>query len=130
MASRLPDNLATYIADNTGFAKKTNLFIGRMPDTPDTALYLTATGGNEPNRYIPTPRKTVQVLSRASAYPDAYDNAQTVYDLLHRKNDSVVLETGGVDVMFIAALQEPTHIGLDDQERHVFTVNFQITLRR
>ena len=128
--ARLPDNLATFIADNTGFTKATDLFIGRMPDTPDTALYLTATGGNEPNRYIPTPRKTVQVLSRAPQYPDAYDNAQTVYDLLHRTNDNVTLESGGVDVMFIAAIQEPTHLGLDEQERHVFTINFRITLRR
>lgn len=128
--ARLHDNLAQYIEDNTNFTQGTDLFKGRMPESPNDLIYLTPTGGNNPNRYTPLPVKTVQVLSRAQVYNDAYDNAQTIYDLLHRTDDSVTLESGGVDAMAIFALQEPNHIGLDDQQRHIFTVNFQITLRR
>jgi len=127
--ARLVDNLAQYLENGGIGTQATDLFIGVLPASPDNAIMIDQTGGVEPNKYIPVKEPTIQVLVRNTSYPDGLDKITAIYDLLHRFKDYQSLETGGVDVMQIMALQEPTHLQQDDNNRHIFTVNFVVMLR-
>lgn len=126
---RFIDNVATYLAANSIGTVATDLFIGILPPTPDNAVMVDYTGGLEPDRYAPVRKLTVQTTVRNTDYDDGYDKIQAIFDLLHRKLDDLELETGGVDVMEVMALQEPTFIGQDETNRYVFTCNFLFMVR-
>lgn len=127
--ARLVDNLAQYLATNSIGTEGTDLFIGVLPATPDNAVMIDQTGGVEPDKYLPIKQPTIQIIVRNKSYTDGLDKITAIYDLLHQFKDYQSLETGGVDVMQIMALQEPTHLQQDDNFRHIFTVNFVIMLR-
>lgn len=122
------ENLATYLEDQGIGTKASDIFIGRMPEV-DNCIMIDQTGGVEPDRYIPIKKPTVQIMVRNTDYTNGLDKIKEIYDLLHQKRDDLVLESGGVDVMLVDAMQEPTHIGEDDNERHIFTCNFVFRLR-
>ena len=128
--ARLLDNLTTYlIAQGVCTKAGKDIFIGMLPEKQDNALKLEQTGGLEPDRYLPIEQPTVQVMVRNTSYPDGLDKAKAVYDALHRKGDDTVLASGGVDMMTCFAIQEPFHLGLDENNRHLFVVNFVFKLR-
>ena len=56
--------------------------------------------------------------------------AYSIFNLLDREDDRLVLKAGGVDVMQVNALSEPNHLGQDTSSRHLFTINFVFMLRR
>jgi hypothetical protein len=128
MAQRLITNLATYLQAQGIATGGTDLFIGKMPEV-DNCILLDQTGGIEPDTYLPVEKPTIQVTVRNTDYTDGMDKLKTVYDLLHQKKDSLVLESGGVDVMIVSALNEPSHIGEDENSRHLFTCSFIFQLR-
>lgn len=128
--ARLLDNLAAYLVAQSICTKVgKDVFIGLLPEKQDNGVKLEQTGGIEPDRDIPIEQPTVQVMVRNKAYPDGLDKAKAIYDALHRKGDDLVLEAGGVDVMTCFAMQEPFHLGLDENSRHLFVVNFVFKLR-
>lgn len=126
---RLVDNLAQYIEDNTSLTEATDLFIGIMPASPDNCVMIDQTGGVEAEREVPIEQPTIQVTVRNTAYPDGLDLIKTIYDLIHQAKDNITLETGGVDTMTIFAMGEPAHIGQDESQRHLFSVNFVFKIR-
>jgi hypothetical protein len=128
MAKRLITNLAQYLEDQSIGTGGTDLFIGRMPEVDDCVL-LDQTGGIEPDKYLPITKPTIQVTVRNTDYTDGFDKLKTIYDLLHQNNDTLVLEAGGVDVMIVNALNEPSHIGEDENSRHLWTCTFVFNLR-
>lgn len=128
MAQRLITNLAEYLEDQGIGTQGTDLFIGKMPEVNNCVL-LDQTGGIEPDKYLPIEKPTIQVTVRNTSYTNGLDKLKTIYDLLHQKKDSLVLEIGGVDVMIVNALNEPSHIGEDENSRHLWTCTFIFALR-
>jgi len=128
--ARLVDNLATYlVSQGICGAKGTGIFIGDLPEKQNNAVKIEQTGGVEPDKYLKVEQPTVQVMVRNTSYPNGLDKIKEIYDALHQQGDDLVLEAGGVDVMTVFALQEPTHIGKDANNRHLFVVNFVFKLR-
>lgn len=126
----LLENLAAYLVTQGICSKEgSDLFIGTFPETDGNAVKLEQTGGIEPDKYLPIQQPTVQAMVRNSSYSDGLDKMTAIYDALHRKGDDLALESGGVDVMTCFALQEPYHLGQDDNSRHLFVVNFAFKLR-
>lgn len=130
----LIDNLAQFLIDNGAVtAEGTDLFIGQFPDTEgttyDNIVLLRDTGGLEPNKYVDIKQVTIQVTVRNTAYDTGYAKIDTIRDLLHRKLDNTTLESGGADTMTIFSMQEPTHLGLDENNRHLFVCNFVFKVR-
>jgi hypothetical protein len=125
----LSENVATYLENNGIGTKGTDIFIGAMPDTQDDAVLIEDTGGVEPDRYVEVKKNTIQSTIRDVSYKTGYEKTDSIYHLLHRKYDPTVLEIGGVDVMLIEALSEPTYIGKDENGRFMFTINSVIWFR-
>jgi len=128
MAQRLITNLAQYLEDQGIATGGTDLFIGRMPEV-DNCILLDQTGSVEPDKYLPVEKPTIQVTVRNTDYTDGLDKLKTIFDLLHQKKDNLALEVGGVDVMIVNALNEPSHIGEDENSRHLWTCTFIFQLR-
>lgn len=126
----LSKNLAEYLEDNAIGTVGTDMFISTMPDSTDNCIMIKDTGGVEPDHYLPIIQPTIQVLVRNSDYTNGMTKINAIKDLLHQKLDDCILEIGGVDVMTCFAMQEPTHLGMDDNERHMFSCNFVFKIRK
>jgi len=129
----LPE-LGTYLAANvtdTTLTLGTNLFLGRLPDTPDTCVALIETGGLaavEAMGGSTLPAYTqprAQVLVRAAAYSDASDLATDIYKKVQLIDNEAL---SGVTYLRATGIQSPFYLERDGQERAVFSCNYQ-TLR-
>jgi hypothetical protein len=101
-----------------------------MPADVDNCVVLIETGGVEADKQLTDiKRPTVQIMVRNTSYETARTKIETIRDLLHGVKDTVILKTGGIDVMNIFAMQEPTHLSTDDNERKIFVCNFVIRYR-
>ena len=130
----LTDNVSQYlITQGIATAEGTDIFIGSLPDsdasTFDNAILIRDTGGAEPDKHLPIKQPTIQILVRNVNYDTGYNKAKAIRDALHQKLDNTVLEVGADDVMTIFAMQEPTHLGMDESNRHLFTCNFIFKVR-
>lgn len=129
--ANLVENLADYLAANLSgsLVVGTDIFIGSLPEETDNAILIDQTGGVEADRDIPVEKPTIQVLVRNTAYNTGLEQAKAIYDLIHQLRDNTVLKAGGVDMMYCFALQEPSHIGKDENNRQLFTTNYVFELR-
>lgn len=125
----LLDDLAYYLEQQTVGTRGSTLFISGFAGAQDNQIALVETGGVEPYKDIPINRPTVQVLVRNTDYKTGLTKAYEVFRLLDKQNDRLVLKAGGVDVMQVNALQEPTYLGQDDNSRHLFTCNYVFMCR-
>ena len=129
----LPE-IGTYLAANvtdTTLTLGTNLFLGCLPDTPDTCVGIIETGGQSAveamgGSSLPAyTRPRVQTIVRASAYSDASDLAEDIYKKMQLiDNESL----SGVRYLRADGIQSPFYLERDGQERAVFSCNYQ-TLR-
>lgn len=131
--SLLLDDLGVYLQAQSIGTVGTDLFKGILPESPDDCISIDQSGGVEPDRELPLEKPTIQVLVRNDDYATGLTKAKAIYDLLHRAGHDngaePVLKVGGVDVMDIFAMQEPFHLGKDENERDLFTLNFVFYLR-
>lgn len=129
----LPE-IGTYLAANVTaqtLTLGTNLFLGRLPDTPDICVAVIETagqsgvdamGGSSLPAYT---RPRVQVLVRAVAYSDASGLAEDIYKQMQKiDNESL----SGVYYLRANGMQSPFYLERDIEERAVFSCNYQ-TLR-
>lgn len=108
----------------------TNLFVSTMPPQPDELCVMVVnTGGPEADRYTPIRQVSIQVSVRASQYDTGSSVINSTFNALHQKTDQLVLVSGQTDIMQSMAMQEPTFIGQDTNQRYMFTCNFVITYR-
>jgi hypothetical protein len=118
----LIEQIATYLQNDLSLGTiATDIFIGFLPETPDTCIAVLDTGGVTPNVYVPTKSPTFQVLVRATNY----DNGKTVLDSvrgLHRLFGQLV--SGQDYFLKLHAISEGGHIGRDEQGRDLFSINF------
>lgn len=140
------DDVAAYlITQGVGTALGTDVFVGRLPDpNPDNTdnivgvferpgapplMTLTGMGAASvapPEEKTSRPRMTVRVRH------DTYDGGRTMiynaFKALHGKTNTV-LGAGTVTFNLISAVQSPTHIGLDEVQRHEWVVNFDCSIQ-
>ena len=109
----------------------TNLFLGRLPDTPDTCVAVIETAGQSAvdamgGSTLPAyTRPRAQVLVRAVSYSDASALAEDIFKQIQKiDNESL----SGVRYLRANGMQSPFYLERDIEERAVFSCNYQ-TLR-
>ena len=109
----------------------TNLFLGRLPDTPDICVAVIETAGQSAvdamgGSTLPAyTRPRAQVLVRAVSYSDASALAEDIFKQIQKiDNESL----SGVRYLRASGMQSPFYLERDMEERAVFSCNYQ-TLR-
>lgn len=134
------DDVAAYlITQGVGTALGTDMFVGRLPDpNPDVTDNITAvferpgapplgtlTGTGIPDDKTSRPRMTIRVRH------DTYDGGRTLiykaFAALHGQANKT-LGSGTVLFKLIDAVQSPTHIGLDEVQRHEWVLNLDLII--
>ena len=112
----------------------TNIFLGKMPATPDACVTIYEYEGMAPkesfggNPYdIDMPRIQVMVRGARDDYPTARDKAKTIRDLLSDLTDVTISST---KILRVASLGAFIPLGLDDKDRPRIAVNFQAYVER
>ncbi len=106
----------------------TSLFKSYMPETPDNAIAVIATGGTKPDEYLPLKSPTFQVLIRNTDYQAGDAKLQAVRTALHQKINTLLID-GGIYFYKILAIAEGGPIGRDENARDSFSINFQCETR-
>lgn len=122
--------IATYLdAQLTGsWTLGTNIFVSQLPASPDNCIMIRDSGGEAPSIYIPTGRPTFQIFVRHKNYATGLSICAQIRTLLHNKYNTTLV-SGGNYFYSINAIQEPSHIGKDLNEREEFSFNFQTYIR-
>jgi hypothetical protein len=125
--------VGTYIDDNNAtLALGTNLFLAKMPDTPDVCVCVYEYQGVAPietfgNKAIEIDRPSVQIAVRAGRddYPAARDLADTLRTLVAGMTN---VSVGGVTVMRVSASGGLYPLGADqlDRPRVVFNLDCHV----
>jgi hypothetical protein len=126
----LLENVGTYLASEIGsLTLGTNLFLGRLPDAPDTCVALFEYGGEAPRSLMggsSTPaleQPRVQVLTRAVAYSAARTLAGQIWTALEEILDE---NLSGVRYHRVAAVQSVFALERDSQDRIILAQNFAV----
>lgn len=106
----------------------TNLFLGRLPESPDTCVGLVQTSGTSPTdtfgtSYPPVENQGLQTLIRASSYATAEALAVDVMKSLSSVENETLTSTL---YLKIEAQQSPFALDRDSQERLVMSCNFLV----
>lgn len=126
----LLDDVGTYMAANVTdvtLTLGTNLFLGRMPDSPDTCVAIYETAGGVPddvfgaNSAPPIENAGLMCHTRATSYASCRSLAVDIMTTLSK----VINETLTATTYYkISATQSPFALDRDEQERMVFSCNF------
>lgn len=126
----LGDHLQTNAVGTLG----TNIFLGKMPATPDYCITLYEYEGMAPtesfggNPYdIDMPRIQVVVRGARDDYPTARDAVNTIRGILADITDVTISST---KVLRVASLGAFIPLGLDDKDRPRIAANFQAYVER
>lgn len=108
----------------------TDLFLGRMPDSPDACVCLFEYSGSLPEMTfgssgIAIDRPQLQVMTRAGRddYPTARDKAVTLRNLLTAITNTTL---GAFSVLRIEASGSVNPLGPDEKDRPLVSVNFNV----
>jgi len=124
------DDIGTYLASQVGsLTLGTNLFLGRLPDTPDTCVALYEYGGETPvstmggDAMPPVEQPRIQVNVRAPGYSSANTLALSVWAAL----EGILNETlTATRYHRVAAIQSPFPLERDSADRVIFAQNFRV----
>ena len=123
-------DIATYLdAQLASVTLGTNLFVGRMPDSPDTCVVLYEYGGGVPDNTmgggLPVlENPSIQVAVRAASYATAESLIQSIWLTLETVIDETLTATR---YNRIGAIQSPFPLDRDSADRVVFVQNFDVT---
>ncbi len=127
-------NVAVYLASILSWTVGANLFHADFPDDAagsyDTAVCLTAYAGNPPQHQLGVKAPAVRfpglnVKSRSKSYDTAYSRIISVRDTLDGLTNTAM---NGTTYKCFLAQQEPSYLGRDDNARHLFSINFIVTV--
>ena len=126
----LLDDLGTYLAAQVGtLTLGTNLYLGRMPDEPDTCVALYEYGGDAPVNVMggdsmpPVEQPRIQILTRASGYSSARTLALECWTAV----EAVLNESlSGTLYHRVSANQSPFPLERDSRDRVLFAQNFRV----
>lgn len=126
--------LGDYLQTNSVGTLGTNIFLGKMPASPDYCITLYEYEGMAPvesfggSPYdVDMPRIQVVVRGARDDYPAARDGAKTIRDLLSDLTDITISST---KVLRVASLGSTIPLGLDDKDRPRIAANFQAYVER
>jgi hypothetical protein len=126
----LLDDLGTYLASQVGtLTLGTNLYLGRMPDEPDTCVAVYEYGGDAPVNVMggdsmpPVEQPRIQILTRASGYSSARTLALECWTAV----EAVLNESlSGTLYHRVSANQSPFPLERDSRDRVLFAQNFRV----
>lgn len=126
--------LGDYLQTNSIGTLGTNLFLAKMPDSPDYCVCLYEYEGMAPmqsfggNPYdVDMPRIQIVVRGARDDYPTARDGAKSIKDILSDITDVTISST---KVLRVASLGSTIPLGLDDKDRPRIAANFQAYVER
>jgi hypothetical protein len=123
LAEWIGDNITSCTFDTTGVSG--NVFISVMPDSPDTVVMVSEYGGIADDK---NPFSDINVQCRVRGTRDprvSYNIAKEIFDELIGLTNTTLISSGS-HVIKVVAQNTPIDIGRDDNNRHEWTVNFQI----
>ena len=123
-------DVATYLdAQLSTLTVGSNLFVGRMPESPDTCVTLFEYGGASPTDTLggglpvmENPR--IQVMTRGATYAATETMARSVWTVLEAIQNSTL---SGTRYQRMSAIQGPFPLERDTQDRIVFVQNYVVT---
>lgn len=100
-----------------------SVVISEMPDTPDTCILISDTGGLPANPRYSYEKPSVQILVRGAkeGYLSAYAKMEDIKDALNGLNNE---EWNSTRYIQIIATSETIYLGRDDKQRPRFSINF------
>ena len=104
-----------------------DLFIGKLQSEPDDQIAIFLTSGLPPDKDQPIRKPTVQILVRNTDAKTGLEKAEAIFALLHQQYETLTM--GSTDIMKIDAIQEPSPLGYDDNQRHIFSTNYVFWIR-
>jgi hypothetical protein len=123
-------DIATYLdAQQASLTLGTNLFLGRMPDSPDTCVVLYEYGGSAPDNTMGSglpvlQNPSVQIAVRAVLYA----SAESLINLCWATLEGIVnMSLSGTRYNRVTAIQSPFVLERDSQDRVIFVQNFNVT---
>lgn len=126
------DSLGIVTYDASGVTG--NVFMDTLPPTPDLAVGVYTSGGRRPAVRNAVDYPNVQLIVRGTRDPrGAHELARDIFDAFMpaRGFDRTELVAGGAVVLSARAVQsEPVHIGVDENGRHRYSVNIELTVER
>lgn len=130
------DLLAAYLAGPLQIVAGQSLYTGRHPAKVDAAVVLTSSGGTSNLALCGLRWTHVQLLTRATDYVWASNRAWTAHELAHQMarqieaTGPIILGTppGQVTILNCHPVSEPSDLGFDVADGHIFTVNFRFQL--
>lgn len=125
----LEDIAAVIDSNSVTFTLGTNLFIGRLPDSPDLCCAIFQYGGEEPLNMMggdampPIEQPRIQVLVRATGYASAQSTITTIWGYLEAiLNENLT----GDRYLRVSAVQSPFPMDRDAQDRVIFAQNYRV----
>lgn len=100
-----------------------DLFVSRMPKTPNNCIGVYDTGGFDPEARYTYDRPTIMVKIRNLSYVTGYAKAEQIKLALNGLSNQV---EGSSRYVGIWCMGDINPIGPDENNRNVFTVNFRI----
>lgn len=122
MATTLIEALTTAIDSATSLTSGSSLFIGWMPDQPDTAVALYEYEGETPDYVMGSPvidKPRVQIISRSASYATARDTLNTIRSLTDVHDTTLT----GIDTLRVHPYGSVTALGRDDKNRWEFSLS-------
>lgn len=112
-----------------GLLLSTDVKQGQLPDTPDDVTLLNLNNGNSPsyslgNRKPFIREPMIQLMVRNKSYVDAVHEVERCIDIILQINGDV----GGKHILKITQFSDILHLGRDDKNRYLFSVNFVVQI--
>ena len=105
----------------------TNLFIGRMPATPDNCVVLIDVPGREPGldyqNELVYEYPSVQVIVRNNGYKEGWETINSIREYLHGKH---YVEVNSSEYKLIKCTVEPAFLRWDENNRAEFVTTFDM----
>lgn len=112
----------------------TNLFLARMPESPDSCVTVFEYEGAAPMEVfrsnvtaVDMPRIQVKVRASREDYPVARDKAAAIRDLLGAITNTTI---SGVSLLRVRPVASILPLGFDQQDRPIVAVNFECYVGR
>ena len=128
------ESIGDYIQSNSLGTLGTNLFLGKMPATPDYCITVYEYEGMEPHETmgaapysIDKPRIQVVVRAARDDYPAARDGLNAIRVLIAGITDTTI---SGTRVLRVTSIGSSIPLGLDDKDRPRLAANFQVFVER
>lgn len=123
-------DIATYLdSQQASLTLGTNLFLGRMPDSPDACVALYEYGGSAPDNTMGGGLPVLQNPSVQIAVREVlYASAESLINLCWGTLESIIdMSLSGTRYNRVTAIQSPFVLERDSQDRVIFVQNFNVT---